>query len=154
MSKDRRRRSESSRDSINVTDKIQHGFSCEGPVNHYGSPITGREGTFRLPRRVVSFHGSSIFYLYFATLEGEWLEKNKSVFPNFPRRAYADRGRMDGDQVCVCVWFLVKFLWTTWRRLINFYHDSSLFFFNSECRDKCTQRRINERYLHVDNSLT
>lgn len=98
MSKDRRRRSESSRDSINVTDKIQHGFSCEGPVNHYGSPITGREGTFRLPRRVVSFHGSSIFYLYFATLEGEWLEKNMSVFPNLPRRAYADRGRMDGDQ--------------------------------------------------------
>ena len=46
MSKDRRRRSESSRDSINVTNKIQHGFSCEGPVNHYGSPITGREGTF------------------------------------------------------------------------------------------------------------
>lgn len=85
MSKDRRRRSESSRDSINVTNKIQHGFSCEGPVNHYGSPITGREGTFRLPRRVVSFHGSSILYLYFATLEGEWLEKNMSVFPNLPR---------------------------------------------------------------------
>ena len=84
MSKDRRR-SESSPDSINVTNKIQHGFSCEGPVNHYGSPITGREGTFRLPRRVVSFHGSSILYLYFATLEGEWLEKNMSVFPNLPR---------------------------------------------------------------------
>ena len=28
------------------------------------------------------------------------------------------------------------------------------FFLNSECRDKCTQRGINERYLHVDNSLT
>ena len=88
MSKDRRR-SESSPDSINVTNKIQHGFSCEGPVNHYGSPITGREGTFRLPRRVVSFHGSSIFYLYFATLEGEWLEKiclSFLIYPDVPMR--------------------------------------------------------------------
>ena len=98
MSKDRRR-SESSPDSINVTNKIQHGFSCEGPVNHYGSPITGREGTFRLPRRVVSFHGSSVLYLYFATLEGEWLEKNMSVFPNLPRVPMRTEGGWSGRRL-------------------------------------------------------
>ena len=100
MSKDRPRRSESSRDSINVTNKIQHGFGSEGPVNHYGSPITGREGTFRLPRRVVSFHGSSIFYLYFATLEGEWLEKiclSFLIYPDVPMRTEGGwkGGRLD-----------------------------------------------------------
>ena len=126
-------------------------------MNHYGSPITGREGTFRLPRRVRVFTGLvySTFILQPSRANGSKKYVCLSLFTQTCLCGQREDGRGGGlIKVDVCVWFLVKFLWITWRRLINFYHDSSLFFFNSECRDKCTLRGINERYLHVDNSLT
>ena len=110
MSKDRRRRSESSRDSINVTNKIQHGFSCEGPVNHYGSPITGREGTFRLPRRVWVFTGLvySTFILQPSRANGsKKISLSFLISPDVPMRTeggWTGTRRLD-QSWCMCVVF-------------------------------------------------